>query len=80
VCSLTPEGKYKEALECFQKAHQIDVYAPEPMYDEATTLLQLGRYQTALEAYKLTEQLAPGWYKVRLYIWLTEMLVKLLVL
>ena len=73
--SFGQKGYYHEALECFQLAHEIDPYSPEPKYDEALTMMLLGRYREGLNAYLATEKLAPGWYKVRAYIWLAQAMV-----
>lgn len=72
---LSSQGKFQEALKSFECANQLDPYAPEPLYDTAFTLIELNEFSQALEFFEQTEKLAPGWYNVRSYIWLTKKLV-----
>jgi tetratricopeptide (TPR) repeat protein len=40
---LAEKGRFDEALSLFREASRVDPYAPEPLYDEAATLLHLQR-------------------------------------
>lgn len=49
ACVLFKEGKYEEALEKFQKAHQILGFRPDISYNMAVCYYQLKHYDTSLK-------------------------------
>jgi tetratricopeptide (TPR) repeat protein len=67
---LGSQGRFEEALRCFQEAGRADPHAPEPVYEEAFTLLHLQRASEAVACYDRAEALAPGWYHCRSDRWL----------
>ncbi len=83
------QRNHHDAELCFRKAHEFDSFAPEPLYRNSITLLilrgyeegilslHIGNFHRALECLHLVERLAPGWYKVRSYLWLTQQLVRM---
>jgi len=73
--SLVEQGYHKEGIECFRKGSEFDPLAPEPFYEEAMLCIQLGQFDRALDCFKKVELLAPGWYKVRSYLWLSSQVV-----
>lgn len=71
---LGRQGQLEEALQAFQQASRHDPYCPDPHYQLGFTLLHLGRFQEAVEAFAKTEELAPGWYQCRSDRWYAEKL------
>jgi tetratricopeptide (TPR) repeat protein len=65
-------GEYEDALECFAEAARRDPHDPEPLYMRGQTLMHLRRWGEAVEAYRRTEALAPGWYHCRTDGWVAE--------
>lgn len=68
-------GNLEAALELFRRAAQADRWSPWPSYHAGMALLESRRYAEAVEAYRRTEALAPGWYHCRSDGWLAERLV-----
>lgn len=68
--ALSAEGRHEEAAALFRDAQRRDPYAPEPVYEEALTLLYQKRPGEAAERYARVEALAPGWYDCRAERWL----------
>lgn len=68
--ALGTEGQYDEALAAFREAAAADPHAPDPLYEQAVTLLHLGRAGEAVACYDRVEALAPGWYHARSERWL----------
>ncbi len=66
------QGRFEAALKLFQQAAQADPFAPDCRYQAGMTLLYLGRYSEAVEAYDATEALAPGWFHCRSNGWLAR--------
>jgi tetratricopeptide (TPR) repeat protein len=71
---LAVAGKHEDALATFREAGKPDQFDPQSRYLEAFTLLHLGRFSKAIEAYQIVEQLAPGWFHCRTDLWLAEQL------
>ncbi|WP_224245101.1 tetratricopeptide repeat protein [Hyalangium gracile] len=69
---LGSQNRFEEALPLFREASQIDPHAPEPLYDEAVTLLSLERAGEAMARYDQVEALAPGWFHCRAERWLAS--------
>lgn len=69
------EGEYEEALECFERAAQVDPFHPQAAYLRGLTLLHLHRYEEAVQGYVRTEELAPGWFHCRADLALARALV-----
>lgn len=67
-------GDHPRALELFRKAIAADRLDPWPRYHEGMTLLHLRRYEEAVASYRVTEELAPGFYHCRADRWLAERL------
>ncbi|HEY5934711.1 MAG TPA: hypothetical protein VIU61_08750 [Kofleriaceae bacterium] len=65
-------GNSEEALALFRRAAAADPLDPDPRYQEAFTLVLLRRYEEALVAYDMTEELAPGWFHCRADRWLAN--------
>jgi tetratricopeptide (TPR) repeat protein len=72
---LGGQGDYTRALAAFQEAARADPFDPRPRYLAAFTLLHLGRYAKAIEEYRATEELAPGWYHCRADLCVAEALL-----
>jgi tetratricopeptide (TPR) repeat protein len=68
------QSQYEEALGCFRAAADADRFDPQCHYEAGLTLLYLRRYAEACEEYRLTEELAPGWFHCRSDLWLAEQL------
>ena len=71
---LGAEGQLEEALRAFEQASRFDPHCPDPHYQIGFTLLHLGRFAEAADAFSKTEQLAPGWYQCRSDRWYAERL------
>ena len=52
-------GQTAQALQCFEKAEQLDPKIPLPRYQKATVLLTLERYDDSLQVLKDLESLVP---------------------
>jgi tetratricopeptide (TPR) repeat protein len=66
------DGRPADALLLFQQAAPLDPYNPEPHYQAAVALMDLGRASDAVEELRVTEELAPGWFQCRSDLWLAE--------
>ena len=63
---LGSQGKYDQALEVFEKAHQLAPDWPYPLYDAAFTYLLKGDNKKALEYYIAVNEIAPrGFFTVK---------------
>src|SRR6185369_5986184 len=67
-------GDREAALDHFRRAAAADPFNPWPSYHASMVLLELRRYGEAVESYRRTEALAPGWYHCRGDRWLAERL------
>ena len=67
-------GRYEEALALFEDAARADPFDPHSRYQQAFTLLHLGRYADAADLYRRVEELAPGWFHCRADLWVAEQL------
>jgi tetratricopeptide (TPR) repeat protein len=72
---LGSAGRHEEALAAFREAAVADPFDPHCRYLEAFTLLHLGRYADAADAYRRVEELAPGWFQCRADLWVADQLV-----
>lgn len=70
------EGEYERASEHLLKAISIDKYNPGPHYELGIVYIHLKEYTKALEHFNIVETLAPGWFHVRHYIWLSNGLIQ----
>lgn len=68
---LGSQGKLNEALERFAQASQVDPLDPDPVYQTAVCLMELGQYKEARAAFDEVERLAPGWFRCRSDQWLS---------
>jgi tetratricopeptide (TPR) repeat protein len=73
--ALVATGRDEEALAAAREAAAADTFDPHSRYLEAFTLMVLGRYADAAEAYRNVEELAPGWFHCRADLWVAEQLV-----
>ncbi len=71
---LASSGKLADALEKYQEAVEIDPHDPDPVYQSAVCLLEMGAYGKAREAFEEVERLAPGWFRCRSDRWLAASL------
>jgi tetratricopeptide (TPR) repeat protein len=71
---LGSAGQHEEALAAFREAAAADAFDPNCRYQEAFTLLHLGRYADGADGYRRVEELAPGWFQCRADLWLAEQL------
>lgn len=71
------QSKFEQALQAFRKAAEADPLSPDPKYEEGYTLLFLGKYKEAVEAYQKCKELAPGWFNVNFDLIIATMLVSL---
>jgi len=69
-------GDFEGAIKAFRIAANFDKFSPDPKYEEGYTLMQLCRFDEALESYKECERLAPSWYNVRSDLYLAQQLSK----
>jgi len=69
---LASSGQSSDALEKYYEAMEVDPHDPDPVYQSATCLLELGAYGKAREASEEVERLAPGWFRCRTDRWLAE--------
>lgn len=67
-------GDREVALDHFRRAAAADHFNPWPSCHASMALLELRRYGEAVESYRRTEALAPGWYHCRGDRWLAERL------
>ena len=59
-------GKYKEAIECFSRALEIDPENAEAWYNKGNTLYNMEKYKEAIECYDKVIKIDPvdttAWY------------------
>ena len=67
-------GQLDEALAKFEEAAALDPQFAHACYQQGFTLCVLRRYAEAIEAYRATEALAPGWFHCRADLWIAEQL------
>lgn len=71
---LGSAGRHEEALAALREAAASDPFDPHCRYLEAFTLLHLGHFADATDAYRRVEELAPGWFHCRADLWVAEQL------
>jgi tetratricopeptide (TPR) repeat protein len=71
---LGANGELDAALEKFREAAALDPQSAHARYQEGFTLCVLRRYDEAIEAYRTTERLAPGWFHCRADLWVAQQL------
>lgn len=71
---LGSAGRHEEALAAFREAATADPFDPHSRYLEAFTLLCLGHFADAADAYRRVEELAPGWFQCRADLWIADQL------
>ncbi|MCA9038555.1 MAG: hypothetical protein KDA91_25695, partial [Planctomycetaceae bacterium] len=69
---LASADRFSDALEKFTEASDVDPYDPDPIYQSGVSLLHLGLYAQAREAFEDVERLAPGWFRCRSDRWLAD--------
>jgi tetratricopeptide (TPR) repeat protein len=74
--SLGSQGQFDAALEALRHAAQYDAYDPHSRYLQGLTLLELRRYDAAVESFAVAERLAPGWFNVRADQWIAQQLAQ----
>lgn len=65
-------GEYAAAAINFKKASTLDQYDPEPMYNLGVVYLHQEKSDEAIEAFNKAQELAPGWYDVKHYLWVAK--------
>jgi tetratricopeptide (TPR) repeat protein len=65
-------GQHAAALEKYTEAMEVDPHDPDPVYQSALCLLELGAFAKARESYEEVERLAPAWFRCRSDRWLAE--------
>jgi tetratricopeptide (TPR) repeat protein len=68
-------GDFEGALAHFERAAAADRFDPWPSYHGGHTQIRLRRYREAVESFRRTEELAPGWYHCRAGRWMATELV-----
>jgi tetratricopeptide (TPR) repeat protein len=71
---LGAQGELDAALAKFREASALDPQFAHARYQEGFTLCVLRRYDEAIEAYRTTERLAPGWFHCRADLWIAQQL------
>jgi tetratricopeptide (TPR) repeat protein len=69
---LASSGEFAAALEKYAEASEVDPFDPDPVYQSAVCLLELGAFAKAREAFEEVERLAPAWFRCRSDRWLAE--------
>ena len=70
--ALAHNREFSDALEIFEKARQVDPYDPEPLFQSAMCLIELGALGQAREYFDEVERLAPAWVGTRTLRWLVD--------
>jgi tetratricopeptide (TPR) repeat protein len=65
-------GELAAALELYQQAAEVDPHDPDPHYQSAAVLMDLGAYDQAALAFAEADRLAPAWFHCRSGRWLAE--------
>jgi len=60
---LSEAGKYQEALECFEKAIEINPKEEIAWYNKGVALTNLGKHQEALECFEKAIEINPNYEK-----------------
>lgn len=68
-------GEYEKATELLLKSIEADKFNPGPHYELGLVYIHLTQYEKALEQFNIVEQLAPGWFYNRHYIWITKAMI-----
>jgi tetratricopeptide (TPR) repeat protein len=70
------QGQAEQALSAFLAASKADPFDPEPWYQLGTVVLYSRWYTEAVMSYQRAEELAPGWFHCRRYLWLARQLAE----
>jgi tetratricopeptide (TPR) repeat protein len=73
---LEGQGRFEEAVAAYQAAAVADRFDPHPHYRMGADLLYLRRYGEAVAGFERAEELAPGWFMCRRYLWLARRLAE----
>jgi tetratricopeptide (TPR) repeat protein len=57
---LGQRGEFDQAIDCFERAHELAPDWPYPFYDTAFTYLLMGDSEKALDYYGRVDQMSPG--------------------
>lgn len=72
---LGAAGRREEALSMFRQAAPLDPHNPDPHYQAGVAFMELGRVSEAVDEFRATEELAPGWFQCRSDLWLAEQIL-----
>jgi tetratricopeptide (TPR) repeat protein len=68
------QGQLPESLTSLMAASKADPFGPEPWYQMGAVMLYAREYTNAVVSYEKTEELAPGWFDCRRFLWLARQL------
>jgi tetratricopeptide (TPR) repeat protein len=74
--TLWDQGKAQEALNALLVASKADPFDPHPWYQMGTIMLYAQANGHAVQSFKKAEELAPGWFHCRRYLWLARQLAE----
>jgi tetratricopeptide (TPR) repeat protein len=67
-------GQAMETLQSLLAAIEADRFDPDPFYQMGVVLLYSRMYPQAVSCFQKAEELAPGWFFCRRYLWLAQQL------
>src|SRR5262249_40263789 len=70
------QGQPEEALSELLAASKADPFDPQPWYQMGSLVLYSRWYAEAIVCYQKAEELAPGWFHCRRYLWLAHQLAE----
>jgi tetratricopeptide (TPR) repeat protein len=70
------QGQAKETLDHLLAAIKADRFDPDPFYQMGVVVLYSSMYDTAVACFQKAEELAPGWFFCRRYLWLAQQLAQ----
>ena len=69
---LLSNGNQADALDKFLEAHEVDPRNPNPLYQAAACLMDMGMYAQARDTFEEVDRLAPGWFQCRTGKWIAN--------
>jgi tetratricopeptide (TPR) repeat protein len=73
---LWASGQVDKAFSALLAASRADEFEPQSWYQMGVILLYMQAYPQAVVSYQKTEELAPGWFHCRRYLWLARQLAQ----
>lgn len=70
ACELAGNGELAAAQELFEQAAEVDPHDPDPVFQSAVCLMEMGVCDQAVKHLDNVERLAPGWFQSRSDRWL----------